>query len=59
MTGADGRAILGDFGIAELAAVLAEEQADRSNLIRRGKPSGGFHKRHLVNFTCTDLHAPL
>lgn len=49
MAGADGSAILGDFGIAELADVLAEEQADRSNLIRRGKPSGGFHKRHLVS----------
>ncbi|CAL8468340.1 g7880 [Coccomyxa elongata] len=48
LLGNDGSAILGDFGIAELAAVLAEEQADRTNLIRGGKPSGGFHKRHLV-----------
>ncbi len=65
LTGNDGSAILGDFGIAELAAVLAEEQADRTNLIRGGKPSGGFHKRHLVSpltlpagflrLTCTTL----
>ena len=40
---------LGDFGIAELAADLEEEQRDRHSLIGRGKPSGGFHKRHLVS----------
>ena len=31
-----------------MADDLAEEQADRSNLVGKGKPSGGFHKRHLV-----------
>ena len=36
---------LADFGIAELAAVLEEENAERSTLVGVGKPSGGFHKR--------------
>ncbi|CAK0781962.1 hypothetical protein CVIRNUC_005517 [Coccomyxa viridis] len=45
----DGGAVkLGDFGIAELAADLEAQQHDRSSLVGRGKPSGGFHKRHLV-----------
>ncbi len=45
----DGGAVkLGDFGIAELAADLEAQQRDRSSLVGRGKPSGGFHKRHLV-----------
>ena len=46
--GRDGILKLGDFGLAEVADDLAEEQADRSNLVGKGKPSGGFHKRHLV-----------
>lgn len=43
---------LGDFGIAELAADLEEEQRHRGSLVSRGKPSGGFHKRHLVSYGC-------
>lgn len=46
--GLDGTVKLGDFGIAELAADLEEEQRDRSSLVGQGKPSGGFHKKHLV-----------
>jgi hypothetical protein len=38
---------LGDFGLAEVAAELAEQQADRASLIGQS-PSGGFHKRHMV-----------
>ncbi|CAL5221159.1 g3298 [Coccomyxa viridis] len=48
LVGSSGTVKLGDFGIAELAADLEEEQRDRHSLIGRGKPSGGFHKRHLV-----------
>ena len=48
LLGGSGAVKLGDFGIAELAADLEEEQRDRHNLVGRGKPSGGFHKRHLV-----------
>lgn len=36
-----------DFGLAEIAAELAEQQADRANLIGHA-PTGGFHKRHMV-----------
>ena len=49
LVGSSGTVKLGDFGIAELAADLEEEQRDRHSLIGRGKPSGGFHKRHLVS----------
>ena len=49
LMGSSGHVKLGDFGIAELAADLEEEQRDRSNLVGKGKPSGGFHKKHLVN----------
>ena len=48
LLGGNGTVKLGDFGIAELAADLEEEQRNRHSLIGRGKPSGGFHKRHLV-----------
>ncbi|KAK9828917.1 hypothetical protein WJX72_002777 [[Myrmecia] bisecta] len=45
---AEDEPILTDFGIAEYAAELEAEAADRNNLVGRGKPSGGFHKRHMV-----------
>ena len=48
---------LGDFGIAELAADLEEEQRDRHSLVGRGKPSGGFHKRHLVGCKPSSRHS--
>ena len=56
LMGLDGTVRLGDFGIAELAADLEEEQRDRSSLVGRGKPSGGFHKKHLVRGTFLYLH---
>lgn len=39
---------LADFGIAELASILQEENAQRSALVGVGKPSGGFHKRRAL-----------
>lgn len=42
---------LTDFGIAELANVLHEENAERSSLVGVGKPSGGFHKRHACTLS--------
>ena len=39
---------LADFSIAEFAAELAEEHADRRSLLKGKQPTGGFHKRHLV-----------
>lgn len=45
---ATGAVKLTDFSIAELAAELAEEQADRRSLLKGKQPTGGFHKRHLV-----------
>ena len=39
---------LADFSIADFAADLAEEQADRGSVLKGHQPTGGFHKRHLV-----------
>lgn len=47
---------LTDFSIAEYAAELAEDQADRRNLLKGGQPTGGFHKRHLVRSLLVKLH---
>lgn len=45
---ADGSAKLTDFGIAELAEVLAEGSAGQRTLHNASKPTGGFHKRDMV-----------
>lgn len=57
--GSDGAVKLGDFGLAEVAAELAEEQADRSNLVGKGRPSSGFHKKFLVRCWAAQSHSVL
>ena len=41
---------LTDFGLAEEEATLLHEHsaAGRSSVLKKGKPTGGFHKRHMV-----------
>lgn len=52
LLGADRAPKLTDFGIAELAAKLANASA----LIHGTKPSGGFHKR-CMHTTCRHLES--
>lgn len=49
LLGADGSAKLTDFGIAELAEVLAEGSPGQRTLHNASKPTGGFHKRCPVS----------
>lgn len=55
IAGEDGVARLGDFGLAEVAAELEAELADARSVLAGGKPSGGFHKRHMVRHVLRDL----
>lgn len=52
LMGADSAPKLTDFGIAEMAAKLADTSAGQRQLNHSSKPTGGFHKR-CVGLLCS------
>jgi hypothetical protein len=45
---ADGSVKLADFGLSCQAAEAAADVVDKQQVMSRGRPTGGFHKRSMV-----------